>query len=238
MIIEREIISRKQFLCRKGSHPLDAVLILLSGSFWVRMDGQEFVAEAGDIVVFLKDKEFVREIIEPISCIYLQLDHPPQKTSGKLCCREHERIKQSCDYLYQELCFQNRHEVVEHFLRDIFFVQERNAEKSVADDMLMQCYSYLCKHYAEVISLDTLAKIACVSKQTLIAKFRKEFHKTPMALLSEIRIQNSKTMLSETSLSIGEIALLCGFENLYYFSNAFKKSTGFSPSAFRKRINL
>jgi len=31
---------------------------------------------------------------------------------------------------------------------------------------------------------------------------------------------------------------LCGFENLYYFSNAFKKSTGFSPSAFRKRINL
>jgi YesN/AraC family two-component response regulator len=42
-------------------------------------------------------------------------------------------------------------------------------------------------------------------------------------------------LLNNTYLSVLDIALQTGFDNVSYFIKTFKKYTGFTPSAWRKK---
>ena len=57
-----------------------------------------------------------------------------------------------------------------------------------------------------------------------------------MEYLAYIRVDQSKLLLRDTSLSVSEIAGKCGFENVYYFSRMFKKRQGVSPSEYVRTI--
>ena len=49
-----------------------------------------------------------------------------------------------------------------------------------------------------------------------------------------IRIRRASALLRESTLPITEIALRCGFGDSNYFSRAFRKASGMTPSQFRK----
>jgi AraC-like DNA-binding protein len=60
----------------------------------------------------------------------------------------------------------------------------------------------------------------------------------PLAPVDDLilnRINEAKRLLCGTSPSIKEIAYLCGFSSLSYFSKLFKKRTGLSPREYRFR---
>lgn len=64
--------------------------------------------------------------------------------------------------------------------------------------------------------------------------FAHEFGRSPMAYLSDVRIEKAKRMLiSEKDMSIEQISEKCGYASLYYFSGTFKKKVGVSPSEYR-----
>ena len=52
--------------------------------------------------------------------------------------------------------------------------------------------------------------------------------------LLQYRLEIAKKILLNTDCTISDIALKCGFKNVYYFSNTFKEKTGITPSLFRK----
>ncbi|WP_317851403.1 helix-turn-helix domain-containing protein [Neobacillus bataviensis] len=52
--------------------------------------------------------------------------------------------------------------------------------------------------------------------------------------ITELRIEESKRLLQNTSLRMSEIAERVVYSDLAYFSNNFKKIMGCSPSEFRK----
>ena len=57
---------------------------------------------------------------------------------------------------------------------------------------------------------------------------------SPLRYLNGMRIARAKDLLRlESSLSIGEIALRCGFRDPLYFSTAFRHETGVSPLKYR-----
>lgn len=66
--------------------------------------------------------------------------------------------------------------------------------------------------------------------------FRASYGMPPAAYLTQMRIDNAKTLLSDTNLSIVKIGELSGFQDGYYFSRTFRKTVGCSPSEYRKRI--
>lgn len=53
--------------------------------------------------------------------------------------------------------------------------------------------------------------------------------------LLQVRIARAIDLIEESDKSISEIAETCGFQNLYYFSRYFKKTTGISPTNFRRK---
>ena len=59
---------------------------------------------------------------------------------------------------------------------------------------------------------------------------------TSSDFVKEIRMNRAADLLSDTSLSIGEIAHRLGYKNQGKFSSAFKQRQGIGPFEYRKRI--
>ena len=70
------------------------------------------------------------------------------------------------------------------------------------------------------------------------SKFRRLFKDltgyAPLQYIQELRLQKSKKLLLNTSLSLTEIAEEIGYDNADYFSTAFKKKNRVTPAAYRK----
>ena len=55
-----------------------------------------------------------------------------------------------------------------------------------------------------------------------------------MEYLTDIRIEESKVLLSTTNYSMSQIASIVGFSTQAYFSKQFKQKLGMTPLAYRK----
>ena len=75
-----------------------------------------------------------------------------------------------------------------------------------------------------------------MSENNFIRVFKKEMGVSPQQYLQMRRIEWSRNLLINSSLSIAEIADSTGFADRYHFSKAFKQITRFSPAAYRKQI--
>lgn len=63
--------------------------------------------------------------------------------------------------------------------------------------------------------------------------FRQHFNVTPTEYINRIRLSYVKNLIINTNLTITNISLEAGFENLSHFNHLFKKYFGMAPTALR-----
>ncbi|MET3037555.1 substrate-binding domain-containing protein [Chryseobacterium sp. NRRL B-14859] len=85
-------------------------------------------------------------------------------------------------------------------------------------------------------SVENLAESLHVSRVQLYRKVKAIFNENISDYISNFRLEQSKTMLQDTTLTISEIAYKNGFSSPNYFSTVFKNKYGLSPNAFRKSL--
>ena len=94
---------------------------------------------------------------------------------------------------------------------------------------------YTMNNYQNQISLESVAMIAAMTKNAFCKYFKKRTNKTYFRFLNELRIENaSKLLLSNSELSIAEIADKSGFNNISNFNRQFKTVKNIVPSEYRK----
>jgi len=99
-------------------------------------------------------------------------------------------------------------------------------------------YQYTLEHYADDISLNDIAKVACLTRHAFCRYFRKHTRKTYFGFLNEIRINEAcKQITSENFTSMSFIACNTGFASAVSFSRVFKKVTGQSPREYQKEYS-
>ncbi len=96
---------------------------------------------------------------------------------------------------------------------------------------------YINEHYTEEIPISKLAELTYISEPHLFRLFKKELSVSPIEYKNELRIKKAEALLCDPECSIGEIALLLGFENACYFSRIFKMKRGISPIEYRAQAN-
>ena len=88
-------------------------------------------------------------------------------------------------------------------------------------------------YYENDLSLNRIAELLNIDKCYLSRLFQKERHETVLSFLTNCRLNEAENLLSETDLSLRDIAALCGFGDEFYFSRVFKKHRKIPPSAYR-----
>lgn len=88
------------------------------------------------------------------------------------------------------------------------------------------------------LSLGELASELGMSPVQLTRRFKARYGLSPSSLQQSIRLQKARTLLTETSFTLEEIAEECGYESGFYLSRLFKKQVGTSPSEYRSRFRI
>lgn len=94
--------------------------------------------------------------------------------------------------------------------------------------------SYINEHFAENLTVEQLAFRANLSQYHFIRTFRRETGFTPHEYIVNIRMNNAKYLLKNSSLSVKDICFRTGFSCESIFCSAFKKHHGLTPSAYRE----
>lgn len=111
---------------------------------------------------------------------------------------------------------------------------ERVDNRLWKESLVLQVQGYIDRNYSGSIRLGDISQNVCVSANYLNNIFKSVTGKTIIQYVEDFRTEKAKHLLKTTDLGIGSIALQLGYCDQYYFSKAFKKGTGYSPSQFRK----
>lgn len=106
-------------------------------------------------------------------------------------------------------------------------------------DPVVEFFSdYLESHYAEDLSLDSVADRMNMSSNYLSSYIKEKTGTNFSDHLNNVRIRQAKEMLYGTSLTIQDIGERIGYRNVTSFIRMFKKITGLTPGDYRKRSAL
>lgn len=93
---------------------------------------------------------------------------------------------------------------------------------------------YLRTHYREPLCLDDLADVTHLSKFYLSHSFKREMGLTPMEYLTEIRLEESRVLLTTTNYTMSQIASIVGFSSQTYFTKQFRRKYRQTPNTYRR----
>lgn len=102
------------------------------------------------------------------------------------------------------------------------------------DERISNIIKYINKYFSEIHSIEQIAEQMHISKHHLCRVFKEAMGITMIDYLNNIKIKNACNFLESSDKDILEISQLCGFNSSAYFSNVFKKITGYSPLKYRQ----
>lgn len=109
------------------------------------------------------------------------------------------------------------------------------SQRNVGIWLVERVNQYIEQHYAEDITLATLAEEVHYSPSYLSRFYKNHTGRNLMTAISSVRINHAKTMLTKTNLKIGDIAAQCGFCSTKYFNQVFKRFTDLSAAQYREQ---
>lgn len=109
-------------------------------------------------------------------------------------------------------------------------VQERR-EKQLTEQALLMMNEQVCNE----LTPQEIASRLNISYTTFRKNFKKHTGQAPAKYQSELRMNKARELLTETTLSVKEIAYMLQYSSSNQFSTMFKKLTGQSPQQVRRK---
>ncbi|WP_167959102.1 response regulator [Anaerosporobacter faecicola] len=104
-------------------------------------------------------------------------------------------------------------------------------EQSVG--VVSQAKHYINTHYTKDISLDDVSREVDISPYYFSKIFKEETGENFIEYVTNVRIEKAKELLIGTDYSMKEICCRIGYADPNYFSRAFKKNVGVTPTEYK-----
>lgn len=145
---------------------------------------------------------------------------------------EYEQMNAHRDFILQGMLFR----LFENILRLHIPLESSEIHVEELENRMIDVLSFMEKHYHENPSVGDAAKISGFSVSHFSRIFRKKLGKTYADYLEDIKLRHVQMLLSNTSMSIMEIAAATGYCHGNYLCERFKRATAMSPTEYRKRF--
>lgn len=112
---------------------------------------------------------------------------------------------------------------------------EKEEKRPLNLENVRRAIIYIRENFSKKITVKDLALASGISEYYFIREFKRITRYTPVTYINMIRCDTAKKLLSEGEYNVGEVADMCGFDNMPYFTKTFKKYTGELPSQVKKK---
>ncbi len=89
-------------------------------------------------------------------------------------------------------------------------------------------------HLEQRLSIAQIAERVNISRRQLDRIFQQSMNKSPQEFYRDLRLTRASILLVQTNMSVGEIAVGCGFQTASHLGQYFKQQFGDTPGAYRK----
>ena len=112
-----------------------------------------------------------------------------------------------------------------------------NKRFSSKNKRIQSIHEYLMNNYRESVDLKQIASLVSMAEGSLCRFFKMHVGITIFEYLNQIKIEFACNLLMDNNLSILDVAIDSGFNNLSHFNKQFKVNTGVTPKEYRLRFN-
>ncbi len=228
-----------------------ALIIPISGSACFALDGETYIMKTGMVIHagpnMCLDKEVIGDELWKYAVIHYKIPKgeikrfPLYQRHFALLTGQNAKIS---DLLHQLMLSLSTPGASALFRTKLLFTTLLSeifdsVKKQMADNdtvVIEQVMEYMRKNYAESITIAQVAMVFNMDRRRLFYLFERHAGITPSNYLSQCRMLKAKELLGTCGCSIKQVAECVGYTDSLYFSRAFKKQTGMSPSEFRMFI--
>ena len=110
-------------------------------------------------------------------------------------------------------------------------------DKSDSEIYVDFCKNYIKTNLHKQISIKEIVDALGISSAYLLKIFKLKTGLSPKQYMTALRINSARKLLTETNLTITQVANSLGFDDVLSFSRFFRKKEGISPKEYRSFIS-
>ena len=229
----------------------------ISGENYIGKPGDAFVVSPGNLhfmgsqtgtvdyftflfplkyIAFRSDDMLDDKLIEPLNSGHLMIS-PEIKDTVKEQCEQLARVYAAeIDKSESKITSQIRKKIILlQFIHELwkkgFIVENDTTGRNTVEKEMV---SYIQQNYMGKILLREFGEQFHLSEKYISRYFKEHFQITLSQYVKYLRLEHAKQMLQETDISVTEVAMQSGYQNISYFIRSFKKTYGVSPLKYRK----
>lgn len=112
---------------------------------------------------------------------------------------------------------------------------DRRSESACGTRLVGAAEAYLREHSAEKFSLQAVAQALYVNGCYLLRVYRANTGHTLLWYHNYVRCEKAKRLLKESNRNVLDVGKAVGYLSCSHFSHIFRKMTGMTPTAYRKK---
>ena len=219
-----------------NARPYAALSLRVSGVGAFEIAGKRLVTTPDDVIFLPADTPYKVEYSVSES-IVVHFEHSNYFSAECIHLNNPARIENQFHYLYEAWTRNHSVNQAKSLIYDIFDKMANDQKMSIEDSVIANCIRYMDTNFSSPeTDIEAVCEVAFVTASTLQRGFLRHVGMSPKQYLTQLRMNRALELLSKNELTVKEIAAACGFVDEKYFSRAFKKKYGTSPSQFRMHI--
>ncbi len=246
VLADSYLTTREEFELTSGYQPIDSLFYVKNGSFSYKTENGEHTVKSGDFIIFNKSAKMERKVLSKIEMLYVKF-YPckgglyevslttPIKAEGRL--KDDLEIIENLSTNRTNTSLQLRNHYFNDFLITLLAKSDKNTPPASipVETAIDKAISYIESNIKQKLAVSDIANTVGLSVSSLESKFVSITGKSVYDYVIGVRLATSIQLLTTTALTVTAISEKCGYDNVFYFCNVFKKAIGCTPVQYRKK---
>ncbi len=236
-----EVKIPKGKLTKVQGREFNSITYRKEGTVKLNFSDKTLISHPGCITFTPKNTDYTTEITNNTHMIAIHFDCPCKsehtepfvyENSNQIICNIFDEIykKYSAEDANNYECYSLFYKLLCEFKKHFEIRENRKITPAVVQAKQLIENNFRDSNF----NIDCLVSSLPISASYLRREFKTAYGVSPIEYLKYIRLKNVISLLSADYYSVAELAEKCGYSGVSYFIQSFKKSTGYSPTEYKK----